>query len=106
MPLCTICDLEQATSKCTTCQRCRSYIHRWANQNSSRVVQHFDALRIRQRRMSTFAVVKDEKVNFVDFKELQENKVLYMSARELRRKAAANMISIKKAAELMRRRTA
>lgn len=105
MPLCTICQLEDSTSKCTTCAKCRSYIHRWAREREGKVVQHFDALRIRTRRMSTFAVVKDEEVKYVDFKDLQDNRVLYMSARELRRRAAANVVSIK-VAEQLRRKTA
>lgn len=102
MELCIICNDEEATARCRTCRKCRAYIHRWGSEKDDRIIGHFDTLRVRVRRMTTFAIVKDETVKHVDFRELQEQKIIYMSKREQRR-TKAKVISIKAAAEQARR---
>lgn len=96
--ICVICDADEATPRCKTCRKCRAYIHRWSAEKDDRIVGHFDKLRVRVRRLNTFAVVTDESVNYVDFRELQEQKIIFLSKKEMRRaKAHANVISIKAA---------
>lgn len=99
MGICVVCTMDEATSKSTTCRKCRAYIHRWGGEKDSRIAGHFDALRVRMRRMTTFAVVKDENVTFVDFEELAKAKVIHLSKRE-RRRARATVVSIKVAQQL------
>lgn len=96
MAICVICQDDDATPKCTTCRKCRAYIHRWGGEKDDRIIGHFDALRVRVRRLTTFAVVTDESVKYVDFNELQEQKIIYLSKKE-RRRAKSNVISMKAA---------
>jgi hypothetical protein len=102
MELCVICEDEEATARCVTCRKCRAYIHRWGNEKDDRIIGHFDTLRVRVKRMTTFAVVKDETVKHVDLRELQEKRFIYLSKREMRR-TKANVISLKVAEQQLRR---
>lgn len=102
MEICVICEEDEATARCTTCRKCRAYIHRWGNEKDGRIIGHFDTLRVRVRRMTTFAVIKDETIKHIDFRELQEKKIIYLSKREMRR-SKSNVVSIK-VAEQQRRR--
>jgi hypothetical protein len=97
MAICVICELEEATARCVTCRGCRSYIHRWGGQKDDRIIGHFDKLRVRVKRMTTFAIVKDETVQYVDFHELAEQNIIQLSKREMQRRAKANVISIRTA---------
>lgn len=96
MSVCVICNEDEATPRCKTCRKCRAYIHRWSAEKDDRIVGHFDKLRIRVRRLNTFAVVTDETVKYVDLHELEEQKIICLSKKELRR-AKANVISIRAA---------
>jgi hypothetical protein len=100
--ICVICEEDEATARCVTCRKCRAYIHRWGSQKDDRIIGHFDKLRVRVKRMTTFAIIKDETVRHVDMQELQENKIIFLSKREKRR-TKSNVVSIK-VAEQMRRR--
>lgn len=100
--ICVICEEDEATTRCVTCRRCRAYIHRWGSAKDDRIIGHFDKLRIRVKRMTTFCIVKDEQVKHVDLQELQEQKVIFMSKREKRR-AKTNVVSIRAAATLRSR---
>jgi len=102
--ICVICEEDEATTRCVTCRKCRAYIHRWGNEKDDRIIGHFDTLRVRVKRMTTFVVIKDEAIKHVDLEELQENKIIFMSKREKRR-AKSNVVSIKAAAQLRRRAT-
>lgn len=97
--LCVICEEDEATARCVTCRKCRAYIHRWGNEKDGRIIDHFDKLRVRVRRMTTFAIVKDETIKHVDFHELQEQRIIYLSKKEqhkrVRRQAKAHVISIR-----------
>lgn len=101
MEICVICEDEEATAQCTTCRKCRAYIHRWGGEKDDRIIGHFDTLRVRVKRLTTFAVVKDETIKHVDFRELEEKKIIRMSKREMRR-TKAKVISIKAAEQLRR----
>lgn len=101
MEICVICEDEEATPRCTTCRKCRAYIHRWGSEKDDRIIGHFDTLRVRVKRLTTFAVVKDETIKHVDFRELQEKKIIYLSKKEMRR-TKAKVISIKAAEQLRR----
>lgn len=103
MELCVICEEEERTPRCTTCRKCRAYIHRWGSEKDDRIIGHFDTLRVRVKRLTTFAIVKDEEIQHVDFRELQEQKIIFLSRRELQRRAKANVVSIKRAEQLRRR---
>lgn len=100
--ICVICEEDEATSRCVTCRKCRAYIHRWGGEKDDRIIHHFDVLRVRVKRMTTFCVVKDESIKHVDLAELQEQKVIFMSKREKRR-AKSNVVSMKAAAQLRNR---
>lgn len=101
MEICVICEDEEATARCTTCRKCRAYIHRWGGEKDDRIIGHFDTLRVRVKRLTTFAVVKDETIKHVDFRELEEQKIICLSKREMRR-TKAKVISIKAAEQLRR----
>jgi hypothetical protein len=100
--VCVICEEDEATARCVTCRKCRAYIHRWGGEKDDRIIGHFDTLRVRVKRMTTFAIVKDEKIRHVDLEELQEKKIIFMSKREKRR-AKTNVVSIKVASQLRKR---
>jgi hypothetical protein len=102
MELCVICQDEEATARCVTCRKCRAYIHRWGSEKDDRIITHFDTLRIRVKRMTTFAVIQDETVKHVDLRELQEKRFIYLSKREMRR-TKAKVISLKVAEQQLRR---
>jgi hypothetical protein len=102
MELCVICQDEEATARCVTCRKCRAYIHRWGAEKDDRIITHFDTLRIRVKRMTTFAVIQDETVRHVDLRELQEKRFIYLSKREMRR-TKAKVISVKVAEQQLRR---
>lgn len=100
--ICVICEEDEATTRCVTCKRCRAYIHRWGSAKDDLIIGHFDKLRVRVKRMTTFAIVKDETVKHVDMAELQEQKIIFLSKREKRR-AKSNVVSIRAAAQLRSR---
>lgn len=102
MELCVICQDEEATARCVTCRKCRAYIHRWGSEKDDRIITHFDTLRIRVKRMTTFAVIQDETVKHVDLRDLQEKRFIYLSKREMRR-TKAKVISLKVAEQQLRR---
>lgn len=99
MEMCVICDDEERSPRCVTCTRCRAYIHRWGSEKDDRIITHFDKLRVRVKRMTTFAIVQDENVKYVDFNELEQRKIIQMSKRErrMRAKSTATVISIRTA---------
>lgn len=96
MELCIICEEEERTPRCRTCSHCRAYIHRWGGEKDGRIISHFDKLRIRVKRMTTFAIVQDESIKYVDFHELHEKGIIQLGKRAKRR-AKANVISIRTA---------
>lgn len=100
--VCVICEEDEATARCVTCRQCRAYIHRWGGQRDDAIIGHFDKLRVRVKRMTTFAIVKDETVKHVDMAELQEQRIIYLSKREKRR-TKSNVVSIRAAATLRSR---
>lgn len=102
MALCVICDEEEATTRCVTCRKCRAYIHRWGGEKDDRIIGHFDTLRVRVKRLTTFAIVKDETIKHVDLQELEQKKIICLSKRE-RRRVKSNVISIKAAEHQLRR---
>lgn len=97
--ICVVCEEDAATPRCVTCRKCRAYIHRWGNERDGRIIEHFDKLRVRVRRMTTFAIVTDQTIKHVDFHELQEQKIICVSKKERRQKerrqARSNVISIR-----------
>jgi hypothetical protein len=53
--------------------------------------------------MTTFAIVKDERVTYVDFRQLQERKIICCSKKEMQRRAKATVVSIAVAARERRK---
>jgi hypothetical protein len=102
MAACVKCGEREATAKCITCQRCRSYMHRWGNEPNGRVLEHAQRLRLRQSLVDSVAVVDEDTVRFVNQKELQANHILFAS--KVKRRAKALVVSIKVAESLQRRR--
>lgn len=103
MALCVKCHERDATAKCVTCARCRAYMHRWGNESSDRIIEHWRRLRLRESLVETVTVVDvdDERVSYIKQDELQKKRLLFAS--RLKRKAKAVVISIK-TAEARRKR--
>ncbi len=101
MAVCVKCRDREATAKCVTCQRCRSYIHRWSGESGDRIVEHFGRLDLRLSLLTTFAVVKDERPVYVDQKELIGQKIIF--AGKAKRRAKATVVSIKRAEQMRKR---
>jgi hypothetical protein len=104
MPACVRCGERDATAKCITCARCRAYMHRWGNEPSERVIEHANRLKLRRSLMESIAIVTDDRVKFVDQRELEAKHILFAS--KLRRRAKAIVVSIKTAEALKRREAA
>jgi hypothetical protein len=100
--LCIYCRDREATSVCTTCQRCRSYMHRVGRWPAYKVIEHF-ASRARHIRLmqSVSVVVSDEEVRYIDEAELIAARVMHAS--KLKRKSSAVIVSLKQAQALRKR---
>jgi hypothetical protein len=77
-------------------------MHRWGNEGADRVLEHAERLRLRQTLVDSVAVVSDDRVKFVDQKELEAKHILFAS--RVKRRAKAVVVSIKAAEALHRRR--
>jgi hypothetical protein len=92
---CVRCGERDSTPRCITCARCRAYMHRWGNETNERVIEHAHRLRLRNSLIESIAVVTDDRVKFVDQKELEAKHMLFAS--RLKRRAKAVVVSIKMA---------
>jgi hypothetical protein len=95
--LCAVCRENELNprSQLRACVNCRAHWYRWQPRKPDEIINYANNLVIRQRRMNTFAVVKDDEVTRIDRTVLQEKKFISTRIQKSKQRAKAAVVEFK-----------